>query len=363
MFGRGSKARAAPTRAQLPFHRKFFSSTQNVHLTRLFVRIRSLPKMDLVTAAIPQLSPAQWCQSFFTLAAAGILAVTVLPSRLGRLLLGYGPRSSGANGSVPATGSGWLEASVSTLTAWGQVPHWWFGSFYATSLACSAFWAYQYIVGGTAIRLLASSQHTELPDDKLEPQISPHVAQGVFMAWALTVLQGVRRFYEQVFVAKKSASTMWIIHWMLGTAFYMVMSITVWIEGAVLILVRQPASTIFAQTPSVKAVLGSLMFAVGSAAQYSCHSHLASLKKYSLPTQGLFRYLVCPHYTCECLLYLSLAIVAAPEGELLNRTIISALLFVVVNLGATAHGTRKWYVGRFGAPSVESRWTMIPLVY
>lgn len=343
--------------------------------------------MHFVTAAIPQLSPAQWCQSFFTLAAAGILAVTVLPPRLGRLILGYGPRSSGANGSVPATGSGWLEASVSALTAWGQVPHWWFSSFYATSLACSAFWAYQYIVGGSAIHLLASSQHPELPANKLESRISPHAAQGVFLAWALMVLQGVRRFYEQVFLTKKSASTMWIIQWMLGTAFYMVMSIAVWIEGAgmdetkadgarcdkgvvvsmltrlkALILDRQPASTIFAQPPSVKAVLGSLIFVLGSAAQYSCHSHLASLKKYSLPTQGLFRYLICPHYSCECLLYLSLAVVAAPEGELLNRTIVSALLFVVVNLGATAHGTREWYVGKFGAPSVESRWTMIPLV-
>ncbi|KAL8371526.1 hypothetical protein RB595_001356 [Gaeumannomyces hyphopodioides] len=322
-----------------------------------------LQKMDLVTPAIPQLSPAQWCQSFFTLAAAGILAVTVLPPRLGRLLLVYGPRSSGANGNVPSTGSSWLEALVSTLTAWGQVPHWWFGSFYATSLACSAFWAYQYAVGGSAIRLLASSQHPDLPENKLASRISPHAAQGVLVAWTLMALQGVRRFYEQVFVAKKSASTMWVIHWMLGTAFYMVMGIAVWIEGAALILDPQPVSTLFTQPPSIKVALGSLMFVLGSAAQCMCHRHLASLKKYSLPAQGLFQYLVCPHYTCECLLYLSLAAVAAPDGEILNQTIVSALLFVVVNLGATAHGTRKWYMDKFGAPSMESRWTMIPLVY
>lgn len=319
--------------------------------------------MDLVTAAIPRLSPAQWCQSFFTLAAAGVLAVTVLPSRLSRLLLGYGPRISGANGNVHSTGSSWLEALVSTLTAWGQVPHWWFGSFYATSLACSAFWAYQYVVGGSAIRLLASSQLFDLPENKLASQISPHAAQGVFVAWALMALQGVRRLYEQVIVAKKSASTMWVIHWVLGTAFYMVMSIAVWVEGAALILNPQPASTFFTQPPSIKVALGSLVFVLGSAAQYSCHRHLAGLKKYSLPTKGLFQYLVCPHYTCECLLYLSLAAVAAPDDEILSRTIVSAVLFVAVNLGATAHGTRKWYMDKFGAPSMESRWTMIPLVY
>jgi 3-oxo-5-alpha-steroid 4-dehydrogenase 3 len=72
---------------------------------------------------------------------------------------------------------------------------------------------------------------------------------------------------------------------------------------------------------------------------------------------------VCPHYTCECLLYLSLAVVAAPEGKILNQTVMSALLFVVLNLGATAHGTRRWYVGKFGATSVASRWTMIPVLY
>ncbi|KAL8402021.1 hypothetical protein RB596_008684 [Gaeumannomyces avenae] len=319
--------------------------------------------MDHTTAAIPWLSPAQWCQSFFTLAAAGILAVTVLPPRLGRLLLGYGPRSSGANGDAPSTGSGWLEALVSTLTAWGQVPHWWFGSFYATFLACSAFWAHQYAVSGSAIRLLASSQRPDLPEGKLASRISPHVAQGVFAAWALMALQGVRRFYEQVFVVKKSASTMWVIHWMLGMAFYMVMSIAVWIEGAALILDPQPVSALSTQLPSIKVALGSLMFVLVSAAQYRCHRHLASLKKYSLPTQGLFQYLVCPHYTCECLLYLSLAAVAAPEGQISNRTIVSAFLFVVVNLGATAHGTRKWYVDKFGASSMGSRWIMIPLVY
>jgi 3-oxo-5-alpha-steroid 4-dehydrogenase 3 / polyprenol reductase len=97
--------------------------------------------------------------------------------------------------------------------------------------------------------------------------------------------------------------------------------------------------------------------------QFKCHQYLSGLRKYSLPEAGMFRYLVCPHYTCECLLYLSLAIVAAPEGQLCNRTILCGLGFVAANLGITASGTRKWYSGKFGSEQIKDKWNMIPFVY
>lgn len=96
--------------------------------------------------------------------------------------------------------------------------------------------------------------------------------------------------------------------------------------------------------------------------QYQCHRYLAGLKKYSLPEDGLFRYLVCPHYTCECLLYLSLAIVAAPEGQWCNQTLACAVLFISTNLGVTANGTKVWYGERFGS-QVQGKWKMIPVVF
>jgi len=97
--------------------------------------------------------------------------------------------------------------------------------------------------------------------------------------------------------------------------------------------------------------------------QYRCHAHLAGLKKYSLPTAGLFSRLVCPHYTCECLLYLSMALAAAPDGELVNKTLLCVVVFVLVNLGVTASGTRRWYAGRFGEAAVAQKWNMIPFVF
>lgn len=97
--------------------------------------------------------------------------------------------------------------------------------------------------------------------------------------------------------------------------------------------------------------------------QYRCHKHLAGLKKYSLPEEGMFRYLICPHYTCECLLYLAMAIYGAPNGALFNKTLLCGLIFIVTNLGVTAAGTRKWYMDRFGEEAVKTRWSMIPFLF
>lgn len=118
-----------------------------------------------------------------------------------------------------------------------------------------------------------------------------------------------------------------------------------------------------AADPMVKAAVALPMFWYGWVMQHRCHRQLAGLRKYSLPDQGMFRHIVCPHYTCECLIYLSLAIIAAPEGHWCNKTLLSVLTFVAVNLGVTAYGTKSWYAGKFGQEQVMSRWIMVPFLY
>lgn len=115
--------------------------------------------------------------------------------------------------------------------------------------------------------------------------------------------------------------------------------------------------------PSAKAAIGVTLFLVGSITQNSCHIYLASLKKYSLPQERLFRFIISPHYTSECLIYLGLAIIGAPQGQLLNKTIATTLFFEVMNLGITAEHTRVWYSNKFGAESIEGRWRLFPYVY
>lgn len=132
---------------------------------------------------------------------------------------------------------------------------------------------------------------------------------------------------------------------------------------AILLHQLQMASSSLPADAKLKLGLALPLFLFSSVMQHRCHQHLASLKKYSSPNLGMFRHIVCPHYTCECLIYLSLAVATAPEGFWCNRSLLSVLLFVAVNLGVTAHGTRTWYAEKFGEEQVHRKWTMIPLIF
>lgn len=115
--------------------------------------------------------------------------------------------------------------------------------------------------------------------------------------------------------------------------------------------------------PSLRTFICVPMFLVASGVQHDCHHYLFSLEKYTLPTHPVFTRVVSPHYTAECATYLSLALLAAPKGGLVNKTLLSSLCFVAVNLGVTAGTSREWYRTKFGDDAVRGKWNMIPWVY
>ena len=200
----------------------------------------------------------------------------------------------------------------------------------------------------------------------------------VILTWSMMSIQGCRRLYESLVFGKQSSSRMWIGHWAMGILFYLAMSVAVWIEGSCTStnsiaseLAHSKSDAILHssallppfQPPSLKTFVAIPLFILASGLQYDCHYYLSSLKKYSVPSHPVFQTLVCPHYFAECLIYLSLSIVAAPPGNMLNRTISSAFIFVVINLGYTAKTSRSWYEAKFGKESVQGRWNMIPYVF
>lgn len=65
----------------------------------------------------------------------------------------------------------------------------------------------------------------------------------------------------------------------------------------------------------------------------------------------------------ECLIYLSFAMISAPKGAILNKTMFTALIFVSTNLGVTASVSKEWYEKQFGKETVAGRWKMIPYLY
>lgn len=128
--------------------------------------------------------------------------------------------------------------------------------------------------------------------------------------------------------------------------------------------------------PSIRIIVSILIFILASGLQNDAHSYLAKLKYmkpneegredehgYKVPAHPIFVSLIAPHYTAECAMWLSIALIAAPEDQPINYTLLCALIFVVVNLGITARGTKQWYEAKFGADSVKDKWVLIPSVY
>lgn len=82
-----------------------------------------------------------------------------------------------------------------------------------------------------------------------------------------------------------------------------------------------------------------------------------------MPDFPVFPGLLCPHYTCEIVIYLLLSLLAAPKGSMTNVTLLSATVFVAVNLGVTAVGTRNWYLHKFGEEKMKGKKRMVPWVW
>lgn len=238
-----------------------------------------------------------------------------------------------------------------------QVPHGFFQHFYIVSVLSSGFWAVQLLMKGAAFQAICR-QATKSNTSK-----GMSVDQ-VALTWSLMTIQAIRRLFESWMLGKSPTSKMWFTHWLLGIAFYLSFGVALWIEGIPALLSTGSAySSITRSAPSIKTMIGVPIFILASGLQHDCHTYLASLPKYTLPVHPIFRVLVCPHYFAECLIYLSLAIIGAPRGVALNRTIVCALFFVGTNLAVTASMSKEWYERKFGKEAVAGRWKMVPWLY
>lgn len=324
------------------------------------------------------MDPVQILRNLYLLASTLLVSFNVVPS-LQQRFLKYGARANKVKDEhgkpVQEPESGGRLSHFMDLLASFSVPHSWFTHFYITSVASSVFWAIQVARKGLVFRFLAE---LHLDNSANEPSMA---IDQVVLVWALMAVQGTRRLYECITLTKPTTSRMGAPAYLLGVVFYLAMGVVVWVEGIrkkdaclphinLLILKASIlANDISFQSlatmiqPSIKTAIGLPLFLLGSIAQHGCHTYLASLKKYSLPNEGLFRGIISPHYTSECVIYLGLAIAGAPPGQPLNKTIATVIFFEAINLGITAEFTRTWYSEKFGAKSIEGRWRIFPYVY
>ncbi|KAL4997298.1 hypothetical protein BDV10DRAFT_93279 [Aspergillus recurvatus] len=308
-------------------------------------------------------------RAFFIFAACTIFFVS-LPDSLRSRFIPYGARATTAAAESETSATSISKSTSATppsifpvtraldYAATLRVPHSYFTQFYVISVLSSIFWALQLLSHGRAFQAIAA----RIRPEHLDQAIS---INQIMLCWCLLLIQGVRRLHECLSFSKPSSSTMWFVHWLAGLGFYLAVAVAVWIEGAGTVLTHRLSLDDFSLTSrfSGRTLLSLPIFLIASGIQHDCHHYLFSLKKYTLPTHPMFSWILCPHYTTECIIYLSLALLAAPKGEILNKTLLSAVFFVAVNLGVTASTTRQWYGQRFGEAAVQGKWNMIPLIY
>ncbi|GIZ40346.1 hypothetical protein CKM354_000368900 [Cercospora kikuchii] len=293
-----------------------------------------------------------------------VLVIHTIPPLRTRFM-SYGARQDPSNIVQKASGCEGRSHPLATMldqVAAICVPHSWFTSFYAVSVSCSLYWAAELIFKGPA--LAAASQFQVIRTRSM-------TVKQVQVVWLMMFVQGSRRLFECLSLSKPSQSQMWVGHWVLGILFYVCTNVAVWIEGTSAIQKHEFSSQdIVFSPPSFRTFVGFLVFILASGFQHDCHAYLASLKTggqstnaYRMPGHPAWNVSLTPHYLAECLIYLAIAIVAAPAGHILNVTMLCALIFVAVNLGVTADGTKKWYTQKFGAEQTQGRARMIPFIY
>ncbi|KAF2030604.1 hypothetical protein EK21DRAFT_64983, partial [Setomelanomma holmii] len=276
------------------------------------------------------LDPVVLLRAFFLAASLLVLVIQVVPALRSRFLA-YGSRATSNGKSGPTkevTKQSPIEQPLDYAATF-QVPHNYFTHFYVTSVACSLFWRWK-------LQLWNDAGHLQV-------------------VWALMLLQGVRRMLESWAYTSTSKSTMWFAHWILGLIFYITINMAIWIEGPT------GSSGTWVKAALVPAIL------TAHTLQHSYHAYLYRLrtenKGYQLPSHPLFTDLLCPHYTCEVVIYALLSFLAAPNGRLVNWTLVCGTLFVATNLAVTAVGTKEWYIEKFGRDKVGPRKRMVPFVW
>ncbi|KAK4526451.1 hypothetical protein GAYE_SCF24G4367 [Galdieria yellowstonensis] len=159
----------------------------------------------------------------------------------------------------------------------------------------------------------------------------------------LFLLHTSRRLYETLYVHIYSKRRMHSLHWLAGASYYLLTALTF---GG--LPTKEPCYC--GNRFSSRKWFVLCVFVASKVQQYDCHRHLAQgrrdgnhKERYFIPYRGLFRYMTCPHYLLEMIIYGCLVLcVGCTRNSLVN------FCFVVLNLSSRWVDTRRWYANYFG---------------
>lgn len=159
-------------------------------------------------------------RAFYIFATYAIIIVRFIPDLRDRFLE-YGARNDAVQKKKESVLPDWVEAQFGPVLdrlAEMTVPHAYFTHFYICSTICSAIWLYlhaqdfEYVRHNISLPVLLGWQARSL------------------LALLLLQIQGLRRLYECLIVAKSSQSRMWVGHYVIGLGFYLVTNFAIWFE-------------------------------------------------------------------------------------------------------------------------------------
>jgi len=170
----------------------------------------------------------------------------------------------------------------------------------------------------------------------------------VLMVLILLSIQCFRRLYECAFVNAKSASTMNVLHYIVGFAHYFCAG-----TGALCDSPHMNDRTLTERVDissllTVKHVVLALVFLWAWLHQFRAHVIFSELKKnrpnqHSIPRGDLFEYVSSPHYLCEVIIYTVFMLIVGPT----HRTMLLVWLWVLVNQTVAAWMSHSWYRNKF----------------
>lgn len=107
-------------------------------------------------------------------------------------------------------------------------------------------------------------------------------------------------------------------------------------------------------------ILGIILYIIGNVGNFIHHKILVDLRKdsmeYFIPTGGLFKVVVCPHYLFEVFTWSGIFLFSRHFGALL------VLLMIIAYLSARSLKTLKWYKEKF-SDFPKNLKAMIPFVF
>lgn len=175
----------------------------------------------------------------------------------------------------------------------------------------------------------------------------------------LWMLHNFRRLWETFFLTIFGSSTMHLGGYIAGIIHYSFVPLTIYWGDP------------FVQASSFDAILecfAILIFVIASWIQYESHRVLYDLKRgkassnshfvYEVPIVSYFRFVCCPHYSAEILIYVSFLMLLH-----FNASAFLMLVWVTTNLSIVANQQYCWYLKHDG-PKIPRNWRrLIPLIW